>query len=208
MNKLFTGAGVALIISAAALAPKAAQAQEITPDPIQAEEITPTSVPNDTGYGLVQSIDNQALQVRHASGTSATYPLGEGVTAPADLSPGDLVVFDTTRKGVVKELSSTAPDRTYEGTVQKIEGEQVSILPDGASAPESTTISPETATRLGIAEGERVRVTNYAGIGTTRVCALPAPVVEAPPPEVAPPVPFGGGEPAAPPAPVPIPALW
>lgn len=207
MNKLFKGAGVALIISVAALAPKAAQAQEITPDPVQAEEITPASVPNDMGYGLVQSIDSQALQVRHASGTSATYPLGEGVTAPDDLSPGDLVVFDTTRKGVVKELSSSAPDRTYEGTVQKIEGEQVSILPDGASAAESTTITPETASRLGIAEGERVRVTNYAGIGTTRVCALPAPVVEAPV-TPAPAVPFGGGEPAAPPLPVPIPALW
>ncbi|MEO0373892.1 MAG: hypothetical protein AAF329_04560 [Cyanobacteria bacterium P01_A01_bin.17] len=200
MKKLFTGAGVALLVSAAALAPKAAQAQEITPD----------SAPKGNNYGLVQSIDSQALQVRQADGTTQVYPLGEGVTAPENVGPGDLIVFDTNRKGVVKSLQPPVEDQVVEGTVERIEGDQVTFLPDGGTAPLSTTVAPETASRLGIAEGERVRVTQYAGIGTTRVCALPAPVVEAPPPEVAPPIPFGGAAPPPvdPPAPVPIPALW
>jgi hypothetical protein len=200
MNKLFTSAGVALLVSAAALAPKAVQAQEITPD----------SAPKGNNYGLVQSIDTQSLEVRQADGTTQVYPLDEGVTAPPDIGPGDLIVFDTNRKGVVRSLQPPAEDQVVEGTIDRIEGDQVTFMPDGGTAPLSTTVAPETISRLGIAEGQRVRVTQYAGIGTTRVCALPAPVVESPPPEAAPPVPFGGAEPppVEPPAPVPIPALW
>ncbi len=202
MKKLFTCAGVALLAAGtAALAPNSAHAQSA---------INPSSAPTGNNYGLVQSIDSQALQVRQADGTTQVYPLGEGVTPPSNLAPGDLVVFDTNRKGVVKSLQPPSEERVLEGTVDRIEGDQVTFLPDGGAAPVSTTVTPTTASRLGLAEGQRLRVTQYAGIGTTRVCALPAPVVESIP-ETAPQLPFGGVPEQPQPfieAPPEVPALW
>lgn len=199
MRKLLTSAGAALfVVGAAALMPNTAQAQSITPG----------SVPKGNNYGLVQSIDAQALQVRQANGTTQVYPLDEGVTPPENLSPGDLVVFDTNKKGVVKSIGVPEQEQVLEGTVDRIEGDQVTFLPDNGSAPVSTTVAPDTIARMGLAEGGRLRVTQYAGLGTTRVCGLPTPVVETTP-EPAPSLPFGGAEPPPEPPPaVPIPALW
>jgi hypothetical protein len=201
MKKLFTSAGIALLIAGAgAVLPKAAQAQSVNPD----------SAPQGNNYGLVQSIDGQALQVRGADGTTQVYPLGEGVTPPSNLSPGDLVVFDTNRRGVVRSIQPPVQSRVISGTVDRIEGDQVTFLPEGGSAPVSTTVSPTTISRLGLAEGQGIQVTEYQGIGTTRVCSVPVAVVEPPTPAPAPPIPFGGAEPP-PPEPLPaqpLEALW
>ncbi|MGB7417090.1 MAG: hypothetical protein WA902_23045 [Thermosynechococcaceae cyanobacterium] len=205
MKKLFTSAGVALLIAGAgAVLPNAAQAQSITPD---------SAAPKGNNYGLVQSIDSQALQVRGADGTTQVYPLDEGVTPPSNLGPGDLVVFDTNKQGVVKNIQPPVQSRVTSGTVDRIEGDQVTYVPDGGSAPVSTTVSPTTISRLGLTEGQSIQVTEYQGIGTTRVCSVPVAVVEPPPPEVAPPIPFTGGAEPPPPEPVqiapgPIDALW
>lgn len=173
------------------------------------EEITPNTPPVGANYGLFQSADSEAVRVRLADGSSQTYPLGNGVAIPSSVNSGDLVLFNANRKGVLKEFSAAEKSEVVIGTVDRIEGDSVTLLPDDGLSPMGTTIPEGTISRLGLAEGQRLRVTKYQGSGITRVCALPAPVVEvAPPPVVAPPpIPVRGG-PEPLPDPEPIRALW
>jgi molybdopterin-binding protein len=175
------------------------------PKPVQASNTpaTPEIV------GLVKSYQGNSLQVRLSDGTNQTYQIDPTVTGSSEIRQGSFVSLDMDEQGKVKTLEMAEVDKVYDGTINNITDDQVTLdLEDGSTY--TATISPATVTRMGLESGSPLKVTTYKGTTATRVClGQKATPIAAPPPVSEPPEPVGGGEleptPALPPQPR---ALW
>jgi hypothetical protein len=189
------------------------------PDEIQVPAKTEpgTAKANPQTVGLVKSYEDGNLELRLADGTSQKYQIAPEVAGSTDIRQGSFVSLGMNEKGGVKSLETAEVDKVYNGTINKIEDDKVTMeLEEGGSY--TTTIAPTTLTRMGLAMGSPLKVTTYRGTAATRLCmGQKATPVAAPPPAAAPvpaattppPEPIGGGEiepaPALPPQPR---ALW
>ncbi|PSB01231.1 hypothetical protein [Merismopedia glauca] len=183
---------------------------------VQSEEIqVPTQVQAATApanpqiVGLVKSYQGNNLQLRLSDGTNQTYQIAPTVAGSTEIRQGSFVSLDMDEQGQVKTLETAEVDRVYDGTINNIAEDQVTLdLEDGTTY--TATISPATVTRMGLESGSPLKVTTYKGTTATRVClGQKATPIAAPPPVSPPPEPVGGGElepaPALPPQPR---ALW
>jgi hypothetical protein len=191
--------------------------QRVPSEEVQAPTPTETtSAPvNPQVVGLVKSYQDNNLQVRLSDGTDKTYKIDPTMSGSTDVRQGSFVSLGMDEQGQVKSMEMAEVDKVYDGTVNKIDNDQVTLdLEDGTSY--TTTVSPATITRMGLGSGSPLKVTTYKGSTATRLClGQKATPIAAPPPPVTPtnvappPEPVGGGEleptPALPPQPR---ALW
>lgn len=183
---------------------------------VQTQEVqAPTAVQaaaapvNPAIVGLVKSYEGNNLLLRLSDGSDRSYPIEPTATGSDRIRQGAFVSLDMDPQGQIKTVDTAEVDRVYEGTISKIEAEQVTVdLEDGTTY--TTIISPATVARMGLESGSPLKVTTYKGTTATLLCLgqkatpIAAPIPIAPPPE-----PVGGGEltpvPALPPQPR---ALW
>lgn len=143
-------------------------------------------------YGIVRSASGGTLDVRMLDGTSKQITVPESLmTSAGGLQRGSLVGFDTDASGNVTTLQPPEVDKTIDGTVSAIDGDQVTVV---SSTGESMTTSIETATiaRMGLVPGKGLTVTTYKNSWVTKVCCKETPAPVAPPPVV--PTPGGAGD--------------
>jgi hypothetical protein len=209
MKKKLTGAGLALVGALSAAFAVPAHAADPTPNaPAPSESITPTAKAKlPSTYGVVQSVSSSTLVVRLLDGKTVTYSLAEPGAQTTSYSRGDIIGFDTDEQGMAKNVQAPAVERQFEGTVSAIKKDKVTLTSSSGETL-TTSISPATIARMGIATGKELTVTQFAKTWATKVCnrAVPAPIPQAVEPTPIPVVPQpptgGGGFPALPPTPV------
>jgi hypothetical protein len=206
MKKILLGSGLVVASIFIAVFSQPAAAADPRPKVISQESgssqaITPAAkadLPNT--YGILQSVDDKALVVRLLDGKTETYTLGPD-TPPPTYSRGDIVGFNANKKKVATDIQAPPVERQFEGTVSAIDKDQVTLTSTSGETL-TTTISPETMSRMGIATGKELTVTQFANTWATKVCnrvATPAPTPQAAPTpapfQPTPPPPEGGGMP-------------
>jgi len=185
-----------MVVGAVSLHPAIVAAQEATSD-----SISPTTTVGQApqNYGIVRSASLNTLEIRHLSGGYRTYSASSDLTSPIALGPGDLVAFEADANGTLTQLQSPRISQIFEGTISNIQGNQVTIVAvDGSSL--TTTLAPNSISRLALTPGKGLSVTQYEGTSATKVCCISKPAQQ--------PLPIASpSESRA--APVqPIPALW
>jgi hypothetical protein len=172
--------------------------------------ITPSAKANlSSNYGIVRSVSNGTLDVRLLDGTSKQLTISESLAAStSQLKRGDLIGFDTDASGGLTKIQPPEVDKTIEGTVSAIDGNQVTVK---TASGESITTPIETGTinRMALAPGSQLKVTTFKDTWATKICGAvtpPPPPVSNVPVETPTPIPIGGA--TTPPAPKPVTGLW
>jgi molybdopterin-binding protein len=146
--------------------------------------------------GIVQSVTGDKVEMSLGSGVTESYTVPPEALKGMTLRDGMFVQLTADSKGNVQEVQPPEVEKVVNGVVSSIDGDQVTLqLPDGST--ETTTVSPQTATQMNLANGSPIVVTTYKGTAATKICpgavaAQPAPV--APPAPV--PEPIAAPEPA------------
>ncbi|MGB8698463.1 MAG: hypothetical protein WCD18_03515 [Thermosynechococcaceae cyanobacterium] len=174
-----------------------------TPD----SSITPTSqvgsLPAD--YGLVRSVSSGVLEVRTLDGGSKQLTIPESLAGSASgLRPGDLVGYETDATGTLTKLEPPKVERTFEGTISSIDGDEITVR-SGSGDTMTTTMETAAIARKGFVPGKQVSITTYEGTWATKVCCVETPVTVVPTPPTPTPRFTGGGTPLPP---KPVPGLW
>jgi molybdopterin-binding protein len=146
--------------------------------------------------GIVQSVSGDKVEMSLGSGVTESYTVPPEALKGMTLRDGMFVQLTADSKGNVQEVQPPEVEKVINGVVSSIDGDQVTLqLPDGST--ETTTVSPQTATQMNLANGSPIVVTTYKGTVATKICpgavaAQPAPI--APPAPV--PEPIAAPEPA------------
>ncbi|MGB8698462.1 MAG: hypothetical protein WCD18_03510 [Thermosynechococcaceae cyanobacterium] len=161
-------------------------------------------------FGIVRSVSGGTLVVRTLEGTTKQLTVPESLAASVSgLQRGSLVGFETDAAGSLTQLQPPETDRTFEGTISTIQGTQVTLT-SATGESLTTPIAPATISRMGLAVGKPLKVTQYKGnIWASKLCVpeTAAPVVPVTvEPAPTPVIPSGGG--FTPPPVRPVPALW
>ena len=150
--------------------------------------------------GIINSFNGTSVEMKLADGTFKSFQLSPDLVIPSTMAKGEFVNLRV-KDQIVQEVQPAEVESTIEGTVREINGSQVTMESADGSLT-TTTVAPEVAKRMGLAQGTRLVVTSYRGIGSTKLCfgkttpvALPPVRQQTPPPKPTP-------RPRA------VPALW
>lgn len=119
-------------------------------------------------YGLVKEIEKDKVSVRLLNGDIRTYIFASN-NVDAGLSSGRLVGFKTNHQGEITKLSPPQVRKIYSGTLIIVEGQKLGMVtPQGERY--ITTLSEGKISRMGLAPGQPIKITQYQGTWATKVC--------------------------------------
>lgn len=130
--------------------------------------ITPRSPEILDNYGLVSSVKGNKVSVRLLSGKNKTYKLASSAVGK-NLRRGRLMGFNTDRRGRIVRLAPPQIKKVYQGTLIIVEGTKIGMVtPEGERF--ITTLSKAKISRMGLAPGQPIKITQYRGTWATKVC--------------------------------------
>ncbi|AFZ11031.1 hypothetical protein Cri9333_0027 [Crinalium epipsammum PCC 9333] len=175
------------------------QAPSQTPSqaPSQAPSVTSASVKQNVS-GIISAYNGTNMEMRLGDGTSKNFEFNPNLLNSPNIAKGAFVKLSVDENQIVQEVQPAEVAETVEGTVREVSGSQVTMeLDDGKMI--TTTVAPAVSARMGLADGVRLMVTSFQGIGATKLCfgkTIQPPVTITPPAFVPePPTRIGGGEP-------------
>jgi hypothetical protein len=119
-------------------------------------------------YGLVKGIQHDKVSVRLLNGDTRTYPLASN-TVGAKLRRGRLVGFKTNSKGEITRLFPPPVHKIYRGTLVIVEGQKIGMVTSQGDRF-ITTLSKDKISRMGLAPGQSIEITQYKGTWATKIC--------------------------------------
>ena len=168
-------------------------ASTVTPASTETTAQTETTASlNQNVPGIINSFNGTSVEMKLADGTFKSFQLSPDLVIPSTMAKGAFVNLRVNKDQIVQEVQPAEVESTIEGTVREINGSQVTMESADGSLT-TTTVAPEVAKRMGLAQGTRLVVTSYRGIGSTKLCfgkttpvALPPVRQQTPPPKPTP----------------------